>query len=374
VPDDFDARLVVLGIDHPYSREPGSPAETAGEAILETRGSAPRLYRNTLSFLAGDRTRLQDLDEAARRFLAWQSILDEKDELNLDPQQVKQAETQAASADGAVTARLPETYMWLLVPVQSSAEAAAEWQASRLTGQEALAARASRKLRNDELLVPGFAATRLRLELDRVPLWRGNHVATKQLVEDFARYLYLPHLKNSAVLLQAIRDGLGLLTWSQDSFAYADSFDEAAGRYRGLRCGQIVNVSEDNLSGLLVRPDVALAQYQAEIAPVAIPGVEPPPRGQVSEPLPGEVTGGDEPRRPRRFHGSVALDPTRVGRDAGRIADEVIAHLAGLVGASVKVTLEIEAEIEAGAPEQVVRTVTENSRSLKFTSHGFEQE
>jgi len=374
VPDDFDARLVVLGIDHPYSREPGSPAETAAKAILETRGSAPRLYRNTLSFLAGDRTRLQDLDEAARRFLAWQSILDEKDELNLDPQQVKQAETQAASADGAVTARLPETYMWLLVPVQSSAEAAAEWQASRLTGQEALAARASRKLRNDELLVPGFAATRLRLELDRVPLWRGNHVATKQLVEDFARYLYLPHLKNSAVLLQAIRDGLGLLTWSQDSFAYADSFDEAAGRYRGLRCGQIVNVSEDNLSGLLVRPDVALAQYQAEIAPVAIPGVEPPPRGQVSEPLPGEVTGGDEPRRPRRFHGSVALDPTRVGRDAGRIADEVIAHLAGLVGASVKVTLEIEAEIEAGAPEQVVRTVTENSRSLKFTSHGFEQE
>ena len=44
-------------------------------------------------------------------------------------------------------------------------------------------------------------------------------------------------------------------------------------------------------------------------------------------------------------------------------ADEVIAHLAGLVGASVKVTLEIEAEIEAGAPENVVRTVTENSRT-----------
>ncbi|MBV8120368.1 MAG: hypothetical protein JO081_10595, partial [Alphaproteobacteria bacterium] len=72
--------------------------------------------------------------------------------------------------------------------------------------------------------------------------------------------------------------------------------------------------------------------------------------------------------------GSVILDPQRVGRDAGRVADEVIAHLAGLVGASVKVTLEIEAEIETGAPEQVVRTVTENSRTLKFTSHGFEQE
>lgn len=86
VPDDFDVRLVVLAIDHPYSREPGSPAETAAKAILKSRGSAPRLCRNTLAFLAADRTRLQDLDEAARRFLAWKSILDEQDELNLDPQ------------------------------------------------------------------------------------------------------------------------------------------------------------------------------------------------------------------------------------------------------------------------------------------------
>jgi hypothetical protein len=79
--------------------------------------------------------------------------------------------------------------------------------------------------------------------------------------------------------------------------------------------------------------------------------------------------------RPKRFHGSVSLDPARVGRDAGRVADEVIAHLAGLVGSSVKVTLEIDAAIEAGAPENVVRTVTENSRTLKFDpASGFEKE
>jgi hypothetical protein len=27
-----------------------------------------------------------------------------------------------------------------------------------------------------------------------VPLWRGDHVAIKQLVDDFARYPYLPRL------------------------------------------------------------------------------------------------------------------------------------------------------------------------------------
>ena len=77
---------------------------------------------------------------------------------------------------------------------------------------------------------------------------------------------------------------------------------------------------------------------------------------------------------PKRFHGTVMVDPTRVGRDAGRIAEEVVAHLVGLTGAEVNVTLEIGAIIPGGAPEQIVRTVTENSRTLKFTSHGFETE
>jgi predicted AAA+ superfamily ATPase len=380
VADDFDARLVVLSLDHAYSKEPGSGAEAAAKAILEARGNTPRLYRNTLVFLAADKTRLQDLDEAARRFLAWESIVAEQVTLNLDPHQVKQAETQKAAADGAVTARLPETYQWLLVPVQSSPQAAVEWQSIRLSGQDALAVRASKKLRSDEHLVTGLHSTILRKHMDDVPLWRGDHVAIRQIVEDFARYLYLPRLKGPAVLLEAIREGLKLLTWSQDSFAYAESFDDAAGRYRGLRCGELVNISEDNLSGLLVRPEVALKQHQAETAPGPSE-----PTGQTGGPVGGPIElvppggpsgtpGENKVRRPKRFHGTVSLDPSRVGRDAGRIADEVISHLAGLVGSSVKVTLEIEAEVPAGTPENVVRTVTENSRTLKFATHGFEEE
>jgi hypothetical protein len=163
VTDDRDARLVVLSLDHTYSKEPGSAAEAAAKAILEARGNAPRLYRNALVFLAPDKTRLQDLDEAARRFLAWESIVAEQLTLNLDPHQMKQAETQKAAADGAVTARLPETYQWILVPVQSSPQAAIEWQSVRLSGQDALAVRASKKLRGDEHLVAGFAPSRLSI-------------------------------------------------------------------------------------------------------------------------------------------------------------------------------------------------------------------
>ena len=69
------------------------------------RGSTPRLYRNTLVFLAVDKTRLQDLDEAVRRYLAWESIVDEKDILDLSPHQVKQAEEQKNTASSVVGAR-----------------------------------------------------------------------------------------------------------------------------------------------------------------------------------------------------------------------------------------------------------------------------
>ena len=80
-----------------------------------------------------------------------------------------------------------------------------------------------------------------------MPLWRGDHVAVKQLVDDFARYLYLPRIAGPEVLVQAIRDGVALLTWQSDTFAYAESYDEGAGRYRGLRAGQVVSLSRRQL-------------------------------------------------------------------------------------------------------------------------------
>ena len=382
VPDDLDARLVVLGSEQPYSREAGTPAEVAAKAILETRGNTPRLYRNALVFLAADKVRLQDLDEALRKYLAWESIVAEKETLNLDPHQVRQAETQKQAAGGAVTARLPETYQWLLVPTQATPQAAIEWLAIRLSGGDALAVRASKRLRSDELLVTTLGATILRKHLDDVPLWRGERVSIRQLVDDFGRYLYLPRLAGPEVLINAIRSGLALLTWQADTFAFSEGFDEGAGRYRGLRGGQQVVVTQDS-ADLLVKPEVARRQLEMETpSKLAVregqPG-DPPvavgdrvagygPSGAAARPGPVEVV------KPKRFHGSVSLNSIRVGLDASRVADEVIAHLTALPNARVKVTLEIEADIPEGAADNVVRTVTENSRTLRFADQGFEIE
>ena len=206
-------------------------------------------------------------------------------------------------------------------------------------------------------------------------------MSIKQIVEDFARYLYLPRVGDPTVLLKSICDGVALLTWEHDAFAVADSFDDEATRYRGLRGGQLVSLPDADAPGLLVKPDVARRQLDAEKpqpgggAEAVRPGTEGEDPAPGGGPGPG-VPPPDTPpaTQPVRFHGTVPLDSARVGRDAGRIADEVISHLAGLVGAKVTVTLEIQAEVPSGAPDHVVRTVTENSRTLKFTSQGFEKE
>jgi len=389
VPDELEVRLVVLSVEHPYSKEEGCPAVAAARAILSSRGNAPRLYQNTLVFLAADKTRLQDLDEAVRRCLAWESIVHDKEVLNLDPHQQRQADTQLTGADHAVTARIPETYQWLLVPTQATPSSPIELTPMRLTGADALAVRASRKLKNDELLIGTLAGTMLRKALDSsaAPLWRGlNHVAVRQLIEDFAKYVYLPRVAGPGVVADAVADGVSRLTWDPETFALADFWGEDQQAYIGLRAGQTVRVSTDS-NAVVVKPAAAAAQIEAERRKKE---AERPPIevGEGGLGGPGGSGGGPSvgpgggpvpppehrPRVMRRFHGSVALDSDRLGRDAGRIAEEVVQHLTTLGKARIRLTLEIDADLPEGAPDNVIRIVTENARTLKFKTQGFEEE
>jgi hypothetical protein len=44
----------------------------------------------------------------------------------------------------------------------------------------------------------------LRLELHRIPLWRGDHVNRRHLWDDFVQYLYLLRLRDSEMQLQTL--------------------------------------------------------------------------------------------------------------------------------------------------------------------------
>ena len=135
---------------------------------------------------------------------------------------------------------------------------------------------------------------------------------------------------------------------------------------------------------MLVKSDVAVKQLEGDQAAqqsrtgtatgpsTAIGGATQ--AGGSSQTGKGSATTASGPApQPHRFHGSVSLDATRLSRDAGKIAEEVVQHLAGLVGAHVEVSLEIHAEVSEGVPENTVRTISENCRALKFKTHGFEE-
>jgi hypothetical protein len=394
VVDEPEAKLVILSPDYPHSAKTDLSAGRQAAAEILNRGSAGRNCGNMLVFLAADKTRFVDLDKAVRSYLAWQSIEKEKVPLDLTPFQASQVDKRLKDSDDAVNGRIPESYVWLLVPGQRRPEPGQafpgiEWQEDRLQGKEWLAERASKKLKNN-LLYTSMAGSVLRFEIDQVPLWRGNHVGVKQLVDDFAKYLYLPRVKNAQVILDAIQDGVGRLTWAQDTFAYADYYDAAADRYRGLEAGRRPTV-QLNANSVVVKPDVAATQMEKDSAPATTTGtgsgtsetggVGTGTSGGGTAGTGGETgkatgTGGTKPKAPvlRRFHGSAKIDATRLSRDVDLIASSVVQHLSGLLDAKVTITVEIEAEVPSGAPDNVVRTVTENCRTLKFENSGFEED
>jgi hypothetical protein len=330
-----------------------------------------------LVFLAPDKARLEELRQAVREYLAWKSIEDDKETLNLDNFQTRQAETKRLQFDEAVAQRIGETFAWVLVPSQTASDPAVAWEETRVSGPDPLAVRVGKKLRGEEALITEYSGARLRMDLDRIPLWRGNHVALRQLWSDYSQYLYLPRLRDSAVLLEAVRSGVALLTWSPDTFAYASAFDDGTGRYAGLVAGQHPAAVLD-ATAVLVRPEVAARQMDEErdvrsaASGAETRAYEATGATGVGERIGAAAPGVTAPGLPKRFYGRATIEPVRMLRDLGDIADAVVAQL-GRANAEMKITIEIEARAEDGFPDDVRRTVSENARTLKFESHEFEE-
>ena len=390
IPDEREARLVILAPEFSHAlRSKTSEAIEKSKEILNNRGNSPRQFRNTIAFLAADKTRLAELESAIRQYLAWKSIVIEEKNLNLDHFQSTQAKKKERETDETVSRRMPETYSWLIAPRQEPNEKEVEWEEYRLSGDDALAVRAGKKLKSEEGLITNLAPTILRgSQMDKFFLWReSNHISVKRLSDDFAEYLFLYRLKNTEVLIKALSEGIASLSWSTETFAFAEGFDEETGLYRGLKTGSHVSNSSFDNNTLIVKPEIALRQLQEEARRQNIP-VDTITTGSSSDKI--TVAVGDEhttgmgdskpvsvvPTVPKsqRFHGTVKLDATRLGRDAGQIAEAVVQHLAGIVGSKVEITLEIHAEIPEAISDQLHRTVTENCRTLNFSDFGFENE
>ena len=165
--------------------------------------------------------------------------------------------------DARVNGQMPEVFQWLLVPVQSKPDDDVKWEAFRLTGAGELAARTGKKLKREDLLVGRYASTWLQKDLDRIPLWQ-DHVEVRQLADHYARYTYLQRVEDPSVIVESVREGVGLLTWETETFAYAEGYDQEEGRYLGLRAGTMPPAFTADDPGLVVRPEVARKQIDKE--------------------------------------------------------------------------------------------------------------
>jgi predicted AAA+ superfamily ATPase len=367
VADEWRFRVVVLEPSSVHQSASFSAAQEAAKKILEKRGEeAPRLYQNMLAFIAPDAINVEAWEKSIREYLAWQSIDEEAEILNLDAQQRKQVSLNLKRTEETLLMRLQETYSWLIVPTQPKHDQPIEYQAHRIAGQDSFYDRAARKLRQNELLITRWSPDNLKIELEQF-LWRDqNHVGVQQLWEDLARYCYLPRLYDENVLLASINKGV-----QEDAlFGYASRFNDD-GTYSDLIIGEARSIHFDE-NGIIVRPDITHEHLemmrdkrptQAQATQSSTSMVKPEIRN-AEPPTPSLKT---------RYHGTVTLDPQRVNREMGLIVEEILQMLTSLTGSKVEITLEIKASRDEGFDDAIMRSINENSRTLKFRNYGFEE-
>ncbi len=378
--DDDGVHLVVLPptATHLPSTDT-SPALSLADEILRQRSAGPRENRNLLVFCAASEQLLVPLRRVLRQHLAWESILEDAEAKRLELTTADRALAESKRKETMDTAlqQVFETYQHILVPEQTPGTAEIRWHQTRPNGTGDLAERIARRLATEERLITSYGGTRVRMDLDRVPLWseRGD-VKVEELWRAYCRFPYLPRLASFKVLAEAIADGVSKLSWQSETFAYADGYE--SGRWFGLVAAAMAPRIAGN--GFVVAPVTAEAQLRRE-EQAGSTGQDESATAAGDQHVPPGVPGtaGEDSSAgiqapaslPTRFYARFALDPVRAIRQLEDILTNVGEHLARPDGGQLEITLEINANSD-GYDDTVQRVVNENAKQLG--AHGSEFE
>ena len=379
VPDDSALRLVVLPLERWFMKEAPHQAEDAVREHLRTHGGQPRHRANRLIFVAADQAVLNRLKDATRVGLAWASIVEDvdKNQLNIDKNQYEQAKKESQAAAAVLPRAARECFKWLLCPVQDDPTAAKltieSFPLNTTSGNPA--GELERVCRENELVIEAWSPIHLRTKLKEL-YWKADKPAVGAMAfwEDSQRYLYLPRLKSRDVLAAVVRAG----AVGHDFFGIA--YGHSDGKYDGFQFG-FGNVSFDGTL-LLIEPEVAklYAIEQKKLKVVVPPGsekigiVETETNGTAVVVESGKKPGSGSTLTPKAksFRGSVEVNATLAKSRLNTIADEVIALLASDPNATIRITLEVDAEFANGASDTIKRGVSENATSLGFKTKDWE--
>lgn len=379
VPDDGALRLVVLGPEKYYSKQESRLAFDEVESFLRQNGSKPRYRQNRLLFLAADYGSLSRLRDCIRVALAWRSIVDDvkSGRLNIDQIQMKQAEKEAATSEDVLPRIARECYKWLLCPVMlSPTDSKPEIEAFALNpAGMSCGSEIERVCQENELVIQAWSPVHLRDSVLRKLYWKPERTAVRAIDvwEDMQRYLYLPRLRQRSVYEKTITSGAG----SRDFFGTANG--EHDGAFDGFRLGDSHIQLDDTL--LLIEP-AAAAAYEASLRPptgatstetgkptvsTPVPSPEPSSGNRVKEePASTAPSATPSAPKPEFFSGSAEVNAAMATVKLRELAEEIIRVLVADPTATVRVSLEIEAEFAEGAPDTIRRAVSENAKLLKM--------
>lgn len=364
VVDEKDARLVILAPKYFFDdRQQKNPALTFAENILNTRGTVPRKYKNTLLFLAPDSEKLSVLKKTVREFKAWSEVINEADRLNLDRVQLVDAKNNLESAKKNFAIKISQAYCQLFAP-DNFGEAdmtVLKWFFAEIDciAEDNISASAE-KFSSSEKLLKSLGHGKLKNLLDKF-IWREREaVNLKQLWEYFTTYYYMPRLTDENVLLETVRKGV-----AEKTFALSDDEDFT----NEFKFGNI-SLGEISPESFLVKSSVA--QKLLDEKNKRDENIEPPPK------VPPYTVGPEPPPvkkdKPlsKYFSMDVELDKTRLSKSFNECIDEVAVHLLHLPNASVSIRLAVNISAPEGIPEDIKEIVSANCHNLKVENFYFE--
>lgn len=424
IPDLDTVRLVIVHPRWRHNKKGGQDTELGKwvRDVVESKGTAQRIHRNTLVFLAADVSELERLENITRTYLGWKTVQDTSEQLNLTKQQSNQADSWVDRLDKTISDNIRSTYMWVLYPEQIDPTRPFELEDDKITDSDgkSLTERVFTKLRRNERLITQCASSMIGMTLhnhDQLgALWdRVDDITVGELWGYFTQYVYMPQLVSRAVLDDALRAVVDSTLLAGEQFALAtgkDSGDFGEGlsgldamvtgkgvaHYQGLilppsSAAAIPTITD---STLVVKWEVAKAQADAEAAEAELAaqgnqvvlrddlsdgdiltasrhgepstiGTQPSPDASVGSSGPTVVELPDT-----HYTGSVIINSDRYVRMVNNIIEEVIDRLAGS-GADLEITMNIHATKPKGFTETEKRIISENSQTLKFEYYRFER-
>jgi hypothetical protein len=114
-----------------------------------------------------------------------------------------------------------------------------------------------------------------------------------------------------------------------------------SGKRPQFRKGAVLRFGEPVVECLSVFPEIGTSNYLQILSGNVQQSPTPTTSFTPEHFLQGTPSVVETPR-PRRFDGSAHINPVLMATNAGVVMEEVVKHLAGILGAKVNVTLEIE--------------------------------